>query len=169
MIQYAFNMMITIMVARFVLNDVPHAIGLLENTGYCVLYHSTPKSTWEEHIKREGLVPQSLHTWRPQDPEHGIYLGTSKRSTTYFTEANFYGAPEILAEELPKWEPWALLEVRVPANVRIEPDEEFILEDGTYGSKIIREPIPPENIKLIGWITPSFERADEWARTEWVI
>lgn len=169
MIQETLSAMITLLMAKFILNDVPHAVGLLENAGYCMLYHSTPKSIWEEHIRYEGLVPQSLRTWRPDDPEYGLYLGTSKRSTIYFTEANFYGAPEVLAEELPKWEPWALLEVKVPANIRIEPDEEFILEDGTYGSKIIREPILLKDIKLIGWITPSFERAKEWAETEWVI
>ena len=48
MIRTAFNGMIAVMLAKFLLNDVPHAVGLLDNPG------QEDPTPYEEQIKTQG-------------------------------------------------------------------------------------------------------------------
>lgn len=174
MIQTVFNSMIYVMMAKFILNDLPHAAGLTE---YNVppltdklrrLYHATPWSVWEQHVCKEGLRLQSLSRWRPDDTREGVYLGATKEATVYFVEASWYLPFEMMAspEEEEAYteaqEDFALLEVYTPKDLYLIPDTGFTLSDGSYGAYISLKPIPRKNIQLAGRVVPSIERGREW-------
>lgn len=174
MIQPLLNGMIAILLTKFIINDLPHAAGLIEygvkplTERLTKFYHATPWSTWEQTISKEGLTPQPLSVWRPGDTRSGIYLGTSKKSTLYFVEANWYGmlsvyqTDEEIRSEVRLLEPYALLEAYVLRDTYVFPDTEYVLEDGTYGAYIMTRPIPRANIQLAGRIVPTMKRAREW-------
>ena len=174
MIQQLLNGMITLMLAKFMLNDLPHAAGLIYyhpstlTTRLSRLYHAAPWSIWEEHISKEGLTLQRLSRWRPGDTRSGIYLGTTKESTVYFVEASWYlpfeleATPEEEEAYMEAQEDFALLEVYTLKDLYLVPDEGFILSDGSYGAYISLKPIPRENIQLAGRIIPDLERGRAW-------
>ena len=174
MIQTTFNGMITILLAKLVLNDIPHAAGLIEygvkplTERLTKFYHATPWSTWEQTVSKEGLTPQPLSRWIPGDTRSGVYLGTTKKSILYFVEASWYGllsiyqTEEEIRNEVRPLEPFALLEAYILKDIYVFPDTYYVLEDGTYGAYIITRPIPRANIQLAGRIVPSMKRAREW-------
>ncbi len=174
MIQTAFNGMLAILLARFVINDLPHAAGLIDygvsplTERLTKFYHATPWSTWEQHVSKEGLTLQPLTRWMPGDPRSGVYLGTTKEATVYFVEASWYLPLELAAtpeeEEVlvEAQEDFALLEVYTLKDLYLIPDTGFILTDGSYGAHISLKPIPRENIQLTGRIVPSLERGRAW-------
>lgn len=174
MIQVTFNTVIYMMLARFMLNDMPHAAGLFEydvkplTEKLTKFYHATPWSTWEQHVSKEGLKPQPLSRWRPGDTREGVYLGTTKEATVYFVEASWYLPLELmmLPEEekafMEAQEDFALLEVYTLKDLYLMPDTGFILSDGSYGAYISLRSIPRENIQLAGRIVPSIERGRVW-------
>jgi len=174
MIQEAFNGMLTIMLAKFILNDLPHAAGLIE---YNVppltdklrkFYHATPWSTWEQHVSKEGLKLQPLSRWRPGDTREGVYLGTTKEATVYFVEASWYlpfemtALPEEEEAYIEAQEDFALIEVYSFGDLYLMPDTGFILSDGSYGAYISLRPILREMIQLAGRIVPDLERGRAW-------
>lgn len=174
MIQPLLNGMITLMLAKFIINDLPHAAGLVEyhppvlTTSLSKLYHAAPWSVWEEHICKEGLKPQPLSRWRPGDTREGVYLGVTKEATVYFVEASWYLPLELEARQeeeeayIEAQEDFALLEVYVLKDLYLIPDEEFILSDGSYGAYISLRSIPRENLQLAGRVVPSIERGRAW-------
>ena len=76
MIQQFFNGMITLMLAKFMLNDVLHAVGVVSTKK--TMYHITSATAWKE-ISKVGLLPQPLKPEIAQQLglEKGIYLTTS--------------------------------------------------------------------------------------------
>lgn len=174
MIQQALNGMIALMMARFCLNDLPHAAGLVDYNVAPItdklrkLYHAAPWSTWERHISKEGLRPQPLSRWRPGDTREGVYLGVTKEATVYFVEASWYLPLELeaLPEEeeayVESLEDFALLEVYTLKDLYLIPDKGFILSDGSYGAYISLRSIPRENVQLAGRVVPSIERGRAW-------
>jgi len=166
--------MITFMMAKFILNDLPHASGLIE---YDVpplagrlrrFYHATPWSTWEQLVSKEGLVLQPLSRWRPGDTREGVYLGATKEAAVYFVEASWYlpfemtALPEEEEAYIEAQEDFALLEVYTFKDLYLMPDTGFILSDGSYGAYISLRPVPRENIQLVGRIVPDLERGRAW-------
>lgn len=174
MIPTVLNGMITLMLAKFIVNDMPHAAGLVEYNAPPLtnrlrrLYHATPWSTWEQHVSEEGLRLQPLSRWRPGDTKEGVYLGATKEATVYFVEASWYlplemeATPEEEEAYMEAQEDFALLEVYTLKDLYLMPDTGFILSDGSYGAYISLKPIPRENVQLVGRIIPSLERGREW-------
>lgn len=104
---------------------------------YLKMYHVTPWENWLV-IKKEGLYPAPLDVAEVVGFEEGIYLATSRE---FYDEATM----DIFAHYMhPGMGAFAILEIEIPSNVTLVPDP-YEAPD-VY---IVKEPIPPENIRLM--------------------
>lgn len=159
MIQTFFNSMIALMMAKFILNDVPHAAGVLNkslplrklfaNWGIEVgaevtMYHFTRKENLEE-ILTTGLVPKaSPGLGRPEGlvVSPGIYLAPTMEDARGLIEDY-----NLRAERVPGT--FSLLEVRLPSEWMVIEDVEVLHKYREPPSVISFSPIPLSRVRVI--------------------
>lgn len=139
LLRTALTSMTTLLVARFMLNDVPHAAGLL-GAQPSVLYHATTLSMYEGSIKTEGLIPQPLRS------EVASILGFNRG--TYL--ANNLRDTEDIALTYARIEPtkkFVFLKVSIPPGTRLYIDPEVGEPDSPWF--VTTDVIPPRNIDAL--------------------
>lgn len=151
MIQPVFNSMLAFLLAKFMLNDIPHAAGLTP-LEYEVMYHTTPLRNWEA-IQKEGLLPQKLS----EEVAEVVHIDSGVYLEKDLTEAHGW-AGMLSGWEIP--EEWtgeeivtkfAILEVKVPKGTTLIVDPQ-VIDIGTQETPtafITPQRIPPEHIKLL--------------------
>ena len=102
------------------------------------LYHVTPHETWVKRIRKEGLVPRrGKRGFAARAPgEKRIYL-FADRDTAMDALENW------LLEEFPNERWFALLEVDVPARIKVQDDPEIA------GSYYVTRVVPPRHVRLV--------------------
>lgn len=135
MIQPLFNGMLTLLLAKFVLNDLPHAAGLYEGSSKFTMYHATPKSN-VGNILLNGLVP---HPAFVGDEFSAIYIADSvEKAKDYAEQAYSMGVS--------KEKEWAIFRIEYDEfPEEIHPDLQWGLP-GTYYTTM---QIPPEHLTLV--------------------
>ena len=139
-----------------------------ELIGYRTMYHATPWETWLTSVSKVGLRTQYLGGWIPGEKRVGIFLAPSEAAAVYFAEASWYAdlgfrpSWKQLEERVAVCESQALLQVDVPKDAPMFPDEFYILSDGSPGAYVVLQDIPRENIHFSKKLAPSIMRAKLW-------
>lgn len=134
MIQEFFNSMLALLLAKFILNDVPHAAGFDLHTNPSspkkvrkstakFYYHHTHRALLPI-IMQQGLVPQE----RTSDAQEWFTTRRIYLLEEPDEESSFYGD--------------VILKVRIPPGVKVK---QSMYAEGVY----VTEPIPPSYIEVI--------------------
>lgn len=76
------------------------------------LYHVTPKETYENHIKKEGLKPICTHERKLFQCDEAIYFTDSLEEAIYFGVRTFEELKSLGLEKKEK-KPWVILETNI--------------------------------------------------------
>lgn len=146
-----FNGMIAVLMAKLILNDLPHAAGLTARSSK-VMYHTTHLRNWDK-IKAEGLIPQSLSSEVAEmtSLRSGIYLEEDLESA--YSWATLLCAWEFSedwkGEELTA--KFVILKVKIPEGtvLTVDPDVIDVGVEAAPTSFIVPFRILPKDIELL--------------------
>lgn len=159
MIQPLFNGMLAILLAKFVINDLPHAAGILNKAlplrklfadwgievgAEVTMYHFTRKENLEE-ILMTGLTPKaSPGLGRPKGlaVKPGVYLAPTMEDARGLIEDY-----NLRAERIPGT--FSLLEVRLPSEWMVVEDREVLHRYREPPTVISPTPIPSSRLRVV--------------------
>ena len=149
MIQTALNTMLTIMMAKFMLNDMPHAMGLTRSSHTKTMYHTTHYDKWES-VKVGGIIPEILPASAQEVTGYskGVYLEEDR-------EEAFGWAGMLAGWYLPEGDEavvvkFAVLEVKIPEDSVLTSDPDVYDVGGEQPTAFIyQHQVLPEHIRLV--------------------
>ena len=149
MIQTALNTMLTVMLAKFLLNDMPHAAGFIGSSHTKTMYHTTHYDKWES-IKVGGIIPEILPVSAQEVTGYskGVYLEEDR-------EEAFGWAGMLAGWYLPEGDEavvvkFAVLEVKIPEDSVLTSDPDVYDVGGEQPTAFIyQHQVLPEHIRLV--------------------